>query len=179
MNPKGFTLIEILVGVAIFSLAVAAASGIFVFSLKAQRHNLAAQELLDQTSYLTEYMSRAIRAAMKDDIEIWGFAEKNCLSGDRVNYEFDGQCLKFRNYKNQCQQFCRQGARLLEIKDGDSNYLTSPNLTVNDFAVILSGESQNDFQQPQVSINLNISGEEGSGIQIQTTISQRNLDVRR
>lgn len=182
---RGFTLIEILVALAIFASVVTITSTIFVSALRAQRQSLAYQQLLDQTSYLMEYMSRAIRMAMKDDIEIRGFPSKNCLSGDKVNYEFINQCLKFRNYKNECQQFCLEETlegkrRLKEIKDdGPPNYLTSSDLKVNSFNVTLTGETQNDTIQPLVSIFLNIEGKEQSKIQIQTSISQRNLDIQR
>ncbi|MFH1423492.1 MAG: prepilin-type N-terminal cleavage/methylation domain-containing protein [Candidatus Nealsonbacteria bacterium] len=176
---KGFTLIEMVVAVAIFTLLVGATSGVFVSSIKNQKHGLATQEILDQTSYLMEYISRALRMAVKDDISSGGVV-KNCLSGSRVNYEFDAinQCLNFRNYQNECQQFCLEGTRL---KDENGDYLTSESLQVSDFSVILSGERQLPFDslQPRVTISLNITGREQSSVKIQTTISQRNLDVRR
>jgi len=172
---RGFTLIEMVVAVAVFALVVGAASAIFVSSLKIQKQSLSSQELLDQTSYLMEYMSRAIRMAKKDDVEIGGVVV-NCLSGTKVNYEFDGQCLKFRNYKNECQQFCLDNDRL---KNEAGVYLTSPDLKVKNFDVNLTGETQLDYLQPKVSIVLNIEGREQAKVQIQTTISQRNLDIRR
>jgi prepilin-type N-terminal cleavage/methylation domain-containing protein len=169
MNNKAFTLIEMVVAVAVFALVVGAASVTFVSSLKAQRQSLASQELLDQTSYLAEYMSRAIRMARKD-------MTGTCTGTARLNYAFLNQCLKFRNYKNECQQFCLDDNRL---KNEAGVYLTSPNLKVVDFNVSLSGETQTDLLQPKVSITLSIEGREQSNIQIQTNISQRNLDVRR
>ena len=166
---KGFTLIEMVVAVAIFSLVVGAVSGIFVSSLRAQRQSLAYQELLDQTSYVAEYMSRAIRMAMKD-------MTGECTGEAKLNYAFSGQCLKFRNYKNECQQFCLEGERL---RNEAGTYLTSPSLKVENFNVSLTGETQDDDLQPKVSILLDIKGKENSRVRIQTTISQRNLDVRR
>ena len=177
-GDKGFTIIEMLVAVTIFTLVFGAATGVFVSSLRAQRQSLAYQELLDQTSYLMEYMSRAIRMAKKDDIEIGGVS-LNCLSGDKVNYEFSGQCLKFRNYKNECQQFCLNDTRLKETKAGDENYLTAEDLNVENFNVTLDGETQTDNFQPTVAISLEIEGKEQARIKIQTTISQRDLDIER
>lgn len=167
----GFTLIEILVALAIFASVVTVTSTIFVFGLRAQRQSLAYQQLLDQTSYLTEYMSRAIRMARKD---INGL----CTGTVKLNYKFDGQCLKFRNYKDECQRFCREGTRLKEIKDGVENYLTSPDLKVNSFGPTLSGETQDDKLQPLVSLFLEIEGKEQAKIKIKTSLSQRNLDVK-
>jgi len=167
----GFTLIETLVAVAIFISVVTVASTIFVSALRAQKQSLAYQQLLDQTSYLMEYMSRAIRMAKKD-------MAGRCIAA-KLNYALVGQCLRFKNYQGKCQQFCLDGVRLKEIKDGVRNYLTAPALRVTSFRVTLRGETQNDRLQPLVSIFLDITGKERSRIRIQTSISQRDLDVRR
>ena len=178
-NGAGFTLIEMIVSVAIFTLLVGITSGVFLSSIKNQKQGLATQEILDQTSYLMEYMSRSLRMAVKDDI-VSGGVTRNCLDGSRVNYEFDGQCLKFRNYQNECQQFCLDSSSY-RMKDENDNYLTSPNLQVSQFEVLFSGITQPpvDYLQPRVTISLNIIGQEQASVKIQTTISQRNLDVRR
>ena len=170
-NRRGFTLIEIVVAVAIFTLLVSASSGVFIASLKNQRQGLATQEVLDQTSYLMEYMSRAARMAKKD-------MTGSCTGTAKLNYVFAGQCLKFVNYNDECQQFCLEGTRL---KDENGNYLTSDSLQVTSFAVALSGAIQppTDYLQPRLTISFNIMGQEQSTMKIQTTISQRNPDVRK
>lgn len=166
---KGFTLIELMVSTAVFVLIFSSVSGLFVASLRAQRRSIAYQQLLDQMSYLAEYMSRAVRMARKD-------SNGACTGTAKLNYAFAGQCLKFRNYKNNCQQFCLKGSRL---EDENGNYLTSPDLNVLSFSVNLSGQTQDDNLQPKAAIILEIQGKENSKVKIQTTISQRNLDVKR
>jgi len=168
---NGFTLIEMVVAVAVFTLLVGASTGVFVTSLKNQKQGLATQEILNQTSYLMEYMSRAVRMAKKD---ITG----TCTGTAKLNYVFTGGCLKFVNYKDKCQQFCLEGTRL---KDENGNYLTSESLQVSNFAVVLTGAVQPpaDYLQPRLTISFDILGEEGSSMKIQTTVSQRNLDVRK
>lgn len=173
-NPKknkGFTLIEMMVAVAIFTALVAAGSSVFVASIKSQRQSLATQEVLDQTSYLVEHMSRALRMAKKD-------MAGTCTGTVRLNYIFEDQCIKFVNYNDECQQFCLDGTR---IKNEDGVYLTSDSLQITDFSVDISGEYQPpaDNLQPRVTVSLGVEGQEESGIRIQTTVSQRNLDVRR
>lgn len=158
-----------MVSVSVFILVVSAASGLFASSLRLQRSGIANQQLLDQTSYLAEYMSRAVRMARKD-------LSGACTGTVKLNYAFSGQCLKFRNYKDQCQQFCLDGSR---IKDENGVYLTSSDLNVSSFTVNLSGQNQNDDLQPRAVISLDIQGKENSRITIQTAVSQRNLDVRR
>ena len=65
MQNKGFTLIEMVVAVAIFTLLVGTTSSIFLSSIKTQKQGLATQENIDQASYLMEYMSRSLRMAKK------------------------------------------------------------------------------------------------------------------
>ena len=63
---KGFTLIELIVVIAVFLLIVGAAVSIFISIVQHQKIILAEQELLNQTSYVLEYMSKALRMAGKD-----------------------------------------------------------------------------------------------------------------
>lgn len=170
MQNKGFTLIEMMVAIAVFSLVVGAGSSVFISALRAQRTNLATYEVLNQTSFAMEYMSRALRMAKKD-------LAGTCTGIVKLNYVFENQCLKFVNYKDACQQFCLDNGRL---KDENGVYLTGSGLTINSFNVILAGASQPpaDLLQPRITISLGVAGQEGSVIKIQTTVSQRNPDVR-
>lgn len=177
---RGFTIIEMLVAVAVFSFVISAASGVFIFALKSQRQGLAFQTMLDQVSYLEEYMSRAIRMAKKEK------SAPNCLSNNGLNYEKTraGQGLKFVNYQGYCQEFFFDAAsgRLKEAKSGPTaveNFLTSASLTISSFNIKLAGENQTDDNQPKVTLFLKAQSKEGTIIKIQTTISQRNLDIRK
>lgn len=179
-RANGFTLIELLVAVFIFSLVMTMAAGIFVSGLRAQKRSLQSSQLLNQVSYVTEYMSRSLRMARKDD-----FGGKNCLSGSKVNYELTraGRGIKFRNYKDQCQEFYLEDDRLKEEKDGDSSALTSDDLEVTSFRVNAYGWPQPpaDNLQPRVTLFLEVTAA-GQGparpkLEIQTTLSQRNLDI--
>lgn len=178
---KGFTLIEMLVAVAIFFIVVSIPTGFFVLSLKSQKRVLALREIIDNSSYALEYTSRALRMARKDDIEIGGVV-KDCLSGDKVNYEITngGQGIKFRNYLDKCQKFYLSGTQLREWKDDGTDLpLTSDNLEITLLEFYLSGATQGDSLQPRVTILFEIQkkGQPGTKIHLQTTISQRNLDV--
>ena len=184
IKNRGFTLPELLTGLTIFSLVIGAASGIFVSTIMAQRKSLAYQELLDQTGYLIEYMSRSLRMAKKD------------LSGDCVGVKTNYQnpsgdsSVRFLDYKNQCHEFLEEGDQLKERKSSNASStnlgspipLTSPKLKINFAKFQLSGQGQNDDLQPRVSVFLEIKGagvkpEQQPEIKIQTTISQRNLDI--
>ncbi|PIW90285.1 MAG: hypothetical protein COZ92_01100 [Candidatus Nealsonbacteria bacterium CG_4_8_14_3_um_filter_40_11] len=183
MKNRGFTLVELLVGMVIFSLVGGIAAGVLLSGLRAQRKTLAYQELLSQTSYLMEYMSRSLRMARKE------LSAPACLSQNGLNYEVaeivpGHSGLKFKNYQGICQGFFLQGDQLKEWKEGYAEplSLTSADLQVSAFNAHLFGESQGTIEEPdndqsKVTIFFDIKGKEESKIKIQTTVSQRNLDI--
>lgn len=177
---KGFTLVEILTVIGIFSLISGAVVGIFLLGVNSQKRILATQELLDQGSYVLEYMGKALRMAKKDDIEI-GKITVNCLEGEKVNYEIkeEGRKIRFRNYLNQCQEFYLEGDKIME-KRGEADPLSLTSLKVLSLKFSLQGELQDDETQPRVTISLKIQGRGKNPpiLTLQTTVSQRDLDVK-
>ncbi|XOB41950.1 MAG: PilW family protein [Candidatus Nealsonbacteria bacterium] len=188
MTKGGFTLIEMLVAVMIFSLIIGAISGVFISGFRGQKSALSSQRLLNQTSYALEYMSRALRMASKQTTDI-----PACLSQEGLNYEIthNGSGLKFINHleEDDCQEFFLEGAQLkYRKKIGEAGReetldLTSSNLQITSLKFSISGEGQEDDLQPRVTIFLALKGkgqklEEQPELKIQTTISQRNLDVK-
>jgi prepilin-type N-terminal cleavage/methylation domain-containing protein len=182
---KGFTLVEILVAVTIFVMVISIVSMLFVQAIRGQRQNLAYQELLDQASYVMEYMSRSIRMARRSDV---------CTGSPGFNYATSAvlalpgaKCLRFENYKDECQYFCLNATKLVVATTttttvpalNDFKDLTSSDLTVSSFSITSQGwqnSSWGDDVQPLVTIFLKIEGKEQASVQIKTSISQRNLD---
>lgn len=181
MKSKGYTLIEVVVSVAVFGIIVAGPTGLFVLSLRNQNMTLALGETIDNTSHAVEYMSRAIRMARKD-------ASGVCVSSG-YNYENpsgDTSVIRFLNYNGLCQEFSLNDQRILAKTSSDSSsdnlgsgsYLTSDDLEITNFQFHLRGESQGDNVQPRVTIVFHIAkNNDLPGINVQTTVSQRNLDV--
>lgn len=174
---KGFTLLEMIVVIGIFSVLSGAIFGIFISGIHSQRKVLTQDQLLEQANYILEYISRALRMARKDDLE-----GKSCLIGQKVNYEIthNGQGIKFQNYNKQCQEFYLENGQIKEEREGVGVLpLTSSSVQVNFLKFNISGETQTDNLQPKVTIFLEISDKEQNSpkIRLQTTISQRNLDV--
>lgn len=175
-GDKGFTLIELLVTVFVFTTVIVMSSGVFISAIRLQRKALSSQKLLDEMNFATEYMSRTIRMAKKD-------RAGNCVAA-KQNYEItrEEKGLKFLNYKDECQEFFWDSDnQLKESKDGGASLaLTSNDFKVLSFTISLLGESQDDNKQPRVSFFLEVEGKgaEKPKIQLQTTISQRNLDIQ-
>jgi len=181
MKQKGVSLIEILAAVAIFAITVGAISGLFISTIRSQRRILANQELLNQTSYVLEYMGRALRMAKKDSSGTCILAGKNYEvgGGDSINF------LKFDYGTNSdiCYYFYLSNHQIYERKQWAAGVpLTSDKIWVNSLKFELSGDTigESPNLQPRVTISLDILGRgvtEKPEIQIQTSISQRPLDA--
>ena len=183
---KGFTLVEVLVAVAIFSMMISIFTGFLASSISSQQKALSSQELMGSVSYNLEYMSRAIRMAKKDHAGA-------CLTtvGAKYNYEtnVDRDRIRFLNYLDKCQEFFLDGDTLKERKSADStaaNFGTALPLTPSALSIISfklgpsDSWGQDQLTQPRVTFSLLMEGSDGGddpvSMNIQTTISQRNLN---
>ena len=181
IKSKGFSMVELIVVITVLLLIITTATDLFISMISHQRRVLFSQELLNQTSYAVEYMSRALRMAREEG------ESDTCLETTGSNYEIthDGKGIKFINHSNNdiCQEFYWNSTegRLEESKNGGVSYIpiTSGSLVVNSFNIKLYGDSPDDTEQPRVVLTMDIQFR-GSSDQprkiIQTTISQRNLD---
>ncbi len=181
-NQKGVTLVELVVVLAIVSIILSVTVGIFTSFIKQQARILAEQELLNQTSYALEYISRSVRDAVAD-------SSGNC-TGTSSNYyslsHFDSvsgsyQGIKVFSKDTICHEFFLDTDGILkEIKDGQpSQSILSGKFSVQYIRFILDGDksissiSSSDLVQPRVSISLDVklqlNGEQQYKI-IQTTV---------
>jgi len=183
MKNKGLTLIELLVATVMMSLVIAAIVVIFTASIRGQIRNLASQELSDQTSYVVEYISRALRMAKKD-------SDGLCTGDASLNYiKTINNGIKFLNYRDECQEFywatTTDISKLVEeVGGGSAVDLTSDEVEVISFEIGPDDSwGDEDSLQPRVTMLFDIRSK-ASGIKasqqpeivIQVTVSQRNLD---
>lgn len=181
-KQKGFTIPELLVALFMFSLIIGGATNLLLSGIAGQRSSLAMQELLDQSSFALEYMTRSLRQAKKD-------IGPTCLTVRGVNYELtqEGSGIRFINIGGQCQEFRLTQDRIEEVfwvEGGISSqaFLTSDDLAVTSLQFLLQGAGQDDDAQPRATLALEIESKGGklsakADLQLQTTISQRNIDV--
>jgi len=186
-NKKyGFTMIELIVVIAVFLFIIGAAINIFLSIVQSQKNVLAQQQILSQISYAEEYMSKALRMAKTEELE-------NCLI-DSQNNDHQGyiylltrynQAYKGIKFLNQtetnpstgngvCQEFYIDNGILWDVKDGGQPVaLTSSGLTINSARFVINGDinyqncgeggtiycgaSNNDSVQPRVTILLSVT----------------------
>lgn len=184
----GFTLIEMLVSVGIFIIIVGVICSVFTSTLKNQKRTLAYQELLDQTGYAVEYMSRLIRTVTRDE-------DGTCLSSAGLNYEkvntgaggirfiWRGECREFfREWNSEVGVYQLKERRNIGTADEKFLELTSDKINVVLFNIGPDDSwDVGDTDQPRVTLSFEIKGAVSSSkeqpvVRIQTMISQRNLD---
>lgn len=225
-KQKGFTLIEVIVVMAVFLFVIGAAIIIFISIVQQQKRVLAEQQLLNQLSYAKEYMSKALRMAKAATTA----SDFTCLPPGyiylltRPYFDVDSGTTIYRGVKfiNQsdssalgtlvCQEFFLDDADpdrpvLKELKNNTNDFyavgLTSNNMQMdvtNPIRFAINGQdgsvsgmgctgninecgatSDPGTPQPRISIILNVripsSGQEITRT-VQTTVSQRNLNVK-
>ncbi|HHE76601.1 MAG TPA: hypothetical protein ENL27_01300 [Candidatus Parcubacteria bacterium] len=175
-NKKyAFPLIELLVSIGLFITTIGVIFNVFLFGIRQQRIMLNREIATGQTSFVLEYLGRALRMAKKD-------TSGSCLSRPGLNYEIPSPGrLKFINVleEDDCQEIFLDDNQLKIYKSGEGKTyeLTSPKIEVSYLNFSLSGENQTDKLQPRVTISFEIKEKSGSSLKIQTSISQRNLDI--
>jgi len=187
INRRGFTLIEMMIALVIFSLTIVGISGVYITGIRGQRMIISGERSIDQSSYALEYMSRALRMAKKQSIDL-----PNCLPNTGNNFELlnGGQGIKFINSLEgfDCQRFYLLNGQLMQEKglltpSPQVSELTSASLEVTRLAFNVTGGSETDNLQPRVTVSMvlrlkSARANEDPLVRVQTTISQRNLDVQ-
>jgi prepilin-type N-terminal cleavage/methylation domain-containing protein len=178
-QQKGFTLIEMLVALGIFSSVVLLVTSIFLFGIRNQQRSAGTQEALNQVSFASEFMVRALRVAKKDDGE-------GCITAGR-NYQVSLQenAVRFRNSleNEDCQEFFTQDNMLYFTRgigtiEEETLALLSPKMSVQDIRFIVDGDG-NEQTQPRVTLMLDIITDipEPHRFHFQTTVSQRDIEL--
>ncbi|MDP2637411.1 MAG: prepilin-type N-terminal cleavage/methylation domain-containing protein [bacterium] len=189
---KGFTIIELMVAVAIFVVLTIGAANFLFSATISQRDSITMQEVLTESSSVAEYMGRALRGAKKE----LNSGPQNCLTtvGRGYNYELNGtnDRVRFLSRENLCQEFYLSGTEILERKStnntaqsfGEAVELTSSDILVQELRFSVTGQNQTDSLQPRASFffkmqSVGEKAEAQNRVQVQTTISQRNFDIEK
>ncbi len=177
MTRRGFTLIEVVVAVALFSVIFGVMISLLFVALASQRQSITIQELVSQSSTVGEYMTRALRQAQKE-------TGQGCLSSKGLNYEIthSGSGVKFVNVQGQCQEFFLENQIIKEIKGIQALSLSPDDMRILALNFFPRGESQADELQPRLSFFIDMQGKDDkpgtqTRFQLQTTISQRAYDI--
>lgn len=157
-SKNGFTIVELLVAVTLFTVVVSIATGTFIQSLRTQRATVALIAANSNAGLAIEQMSREIRTGK-------GFS----LSGGELN---------FTNAKEQLIIYRLRNEAIERVINGEVGVITAANAKISKLNFLLAGESPADGLPTKATIILEISSPEafGAKINLQTTISSRVLE---
>ena len=159
-KENGFTMIELIVAIGIFSLIVSMVSGIFVLSILIQRRIIALRNAQDNIRFTIDSISREVRTG-KDFSSV-------------------SSSLSFTNAKGEAVIYRLNNNEVEKSSDGGVTYsaVTGPEVTVDYLNFYLSGQAAGDRLQPRITITIGATsrvGNQTGNLKIQTTISERLL----
>jgi prepilin-type N-terminal cleavage/methylation domain-containing protein len=191
----GFTLVELLVSLALFSIVMLAAVGTLYTVNSASQRVTAMRAVLDNLDFAMESMSRTIRTGENivcGDVQTQESGTNNCpfgtsTAGSEALYltsTIDGSSIEYRwrqdattgnNEIQKCTLINNNGS--LQLDPTKCVSITDPNINVQKFSFYVNGADPSDGMQPSVIIMMQGVAAAGPGdtepFDIQTYISQR------
>ncbi len=163
MKNKGFTLIELIIALTIFSLVIISMAAITVSMIKSQRKTFALQNIQEPARYISESMSKEIRMSQINSLDSGG-SQRDILNitndkNENVDYRFIAA--------NRLQR---------QVDGGGWQYLSPANLEVTG-GFYISKSSSPDRAKVTIVMQIKSTGakvEEQAEVYLQSTISQRS-----
>lgn len=169
---KGFTLMEVMVSVTIFTIIVTIGMGALITIFKTLQKTRADRQAIDSISFVMDTMTRRIRT---------GHEYTTADAGDGIKFiDQDGVSVSF--YKGLDSE---GNSRIYMIDGAFGNQDEAVDITPENFSVegfifdIIGTTDPSDGIQPMVTINLKgvvKNGQQESQLAVQTVVSQRLLD---
>lgn len=175
-NEKGVSLTELVVAVFIFSLVVAAVSGIFMNAIKVQRAIIAEKNVAENTRYAMEFMVKELRMAKVNTADLdQTFNDGAGSQLNFTNYPFSNpsSAISFINFNDEIVKYSLSGNKIqrnnIDITSGDIR-ISFLSFTLNNWDLAPGGGIA-----PFVNILIKAESANGVGgqIEMQATVSPR------
>lgn len=186
-QQKGFTLIEIMVAVALFAVVMTISVGALLSLVDANRKAQALNSVMNNLNFALENMSRNMRVgttyrcSTSQAVPVAIDTPQNCANGGvLVAFEkFDGDPLDPAD-----QVVYRYvDTRIEKSSDGGATFIpiTASEVVIENMAFYVVGTTQGDTEQPRIIMTVEgsagISTRAVTRFSLQSTISQRLLDL--
>lgn len=175
-KEKGFTLIELMVSITLFSVVLVVTLGTIITIADSNKKARSLMSVMNNLNFSIDSMTRSIKSGkITSGTGVSGGG--NCFTTEQINYDDEGTFN--REQVSYC--FVEDGdqGRIDKTVGGNTIALTSPDVDIDflDFKAFTGGSSN----QPRVSIVLEgtvrISEKISSRFTIQTTVAQRQLNI--
>ncbi len=190
--PKGFSLIELMVSVAIFSVVMTISLGALLAMSESDRKAQTLKSVINNLNFALDSMSRSIRTGLAYHCNSTGTltSPQDCSTTPYTYLTYKtaiggggsplvaSQVTYCRGTGSLCDPV---GTALLrKVDSGTFSAVTSSEVKITNLSFFVTGSSQSDNVQPKVTILLsgevNVSGTQKSPFNLQTTVTQRLYD---
>jgi len=144
-NKRGFTLVEMIVSVGLFTVVMVIASGAYLSVVNLERKSRALSDVMTNLNFVSDSMARAIRSG----------SNYSCNGGGDCS---GGATFSFTDEAGQTVTYLLKGATgpIGQCSSGACNAnnaitITDPRITIDRFSFTLRGSSSLDTVQPIVT----------------------------
>lgn len=172
-----FSLIEVIIATALFSVLIISASSIFKMTIDNQRRAIATQNVQESLKYFLEVIAKEIRMA-QPDIKLPPCEPSLPLAKGKIFYVLTGannnDQLKFKNYYNECVAYYLENDRFYIKRNGLSLPISPEKIKIKGLRFILGASTT---AQELITINMQAeavgSDRLNSEMILQTSLSSR------
>lgn len=173
-KTRGFTLIEMIVSIGLFTIVLFIASSAFLSVVSADRKSRATRLAMDNLTVALEDMTRRLKTGY----------DYSCGNVGRVNncLEIPLSTIAFTDQNGERTIYSLSSGSIFRdiASEGGGLPVTSPEINISSLSFAVGGTSPADDQQPYVKIF--IEGETGGGVadakfSLQTMVTQRVYDI--
>jgi prepilin-type N-terminal cleavage/methylation domain-containing protein len=166
-KQQGFTLVELIVAMSLFSIIVVVISGIFMQTVKFQKIVANRAAAIDNLGLAMEEMARGIRTGVYFPrlLDLENLSPQNSIT--------------FTDYRDEDVTYALEGDRITKnIEDYNGPLaITSSNIEITDLKFILRGKNSSrdsgDDIPPRITISMTAKGIYSEPFTLQTTVGAR------
>ena len=190
---QGFTLIEMMVALSLFTIVVTIAVGAFLSLIGSSKGVQSEQSVMATLTFVLDSMTREIRTGTEYYCSNSNFSNqesltkgKNCSATEKGGISFieAGSSLSTSILEKRIAYYfdSASGEIRRRIGSGSPQSIVSKGITINKAEFFVTGterfsENDTDTVQPTVTIILEAQDELGATTTLQTTVTQRELDI--
>ena len=179
LKPKtGFTLIEMVVAVAVFTVVMVAGIGALVSMVDANRKAQSMRTVMDNLNFALENMTRSMRVGL--DYHCGQVGDLNTPRDCAISSE---SFIAFTNFGGQRTIFRLNNGNIEKSSDLGVSYLgiTAPEITIDELKFYVQGSVAGDGLQPKILVivkgSAGVIGKSRTTFSLQTLVSQRLRDT--
>lgn len=190
-HKKGFTLVEMIITIGLFTIIIAIAVGAFTSALRTQRQVSSLIAAQSNISLALEQMAREVRtgylfcnnSATNNIHDPAGSCDPCTISV--ASSTWTCPALDFYDAEgNQVLYSLQNGALMETINGGTPQSVTGDTVSVKYLQFLLFGQLEGDQWTPRITITMGITpsstdpGVESTTFNLETTVSARNIDCK-